>query len=68
MPLLRLLTARPVRRRLCALTEADPEVGRMVDCSKYLRGLQQRLRRDTAAMQAGAADRLLLDERHLLAR
>jgi len=39
----------------------------MVDCSEYLRGLQQRLGGDTAAMQAGAAYGLLLDQRHFLA-
>jgi len=39
----------------------------MVDCPKYFRGLQQCLGRDTAAMQAGAAYSLLLDQRHLLA-
>src|SRR6476646_4447594 len=39
----------------------------MVHSSEYLGGLQQRLGRDAAAMQAGAADRPLLDERHFLA-
>src|SRR6476660_676167 len=57
----------PVRRRLCVGAKPDPEIARMVDCSEYLRSLQQCLGGYTAAMQAGAAYGLLLDERHFLA-
>ena len=43
----------------------DAEVGRVVDVALHGRGLEERLRRDAAAVQAGAAERVHLDQGHL---
>ena len=58
----------PIRRRLDSRTDIDSEVVRMVHGSEDFRGLQQCLRRDAAAMQTGATDRQLFDQRHFLTR
>src|SRR5713226_2440976 len=54
---------RPVRRG-CGGGQADAEGVGMTDGPEHLGGLEERLCRNTTAVQAGAADLVLLDEGH----
>ncbi len=54
------LAGREVQRGLAGV---DPELLGVADGAEHLRGLEQLLRRDAAAVEAGPADPLLLDHR-----
>ena len=66
MLLLACLGAGEVHARRAATLDA--EVGGMVDVAFHGSGLEERLRRDAATVEAGAAERVLLDEGDVQAR